>query len=233
MPKNNMTLNYSNIDTLHPEILTIGTYTEFAPFSYEVNREILGTDIAFLNKFANHIGYRTNIVTMNFSELWQAPNQNQCDIAAAGIMARNDRNIGNYAKWSNSYMIVCRSLLIKTQDIEDFSIPNGFLGKKIVVTPDSTAHIDAIDRYKPLGAKIIPFVESQEKVVLDLLNSKIDAFAEGNISNDFLKNKYGKTLLSLCDLHVMDEKETLNFVVRAYNNNLIDRLNDFIASNPY
>ena len=31
----------------------------------------------------------------------------------------------------------------------------------------------------------------------------------------------------------MDEKETLNFVVRAYNNNLIDRLNDFIASNPY
>ena len=70
-------------------------------------------------------------------------------------------------------------------------------------------------------------------MVSDLLNNKIDAFAEGNISNEFLKNKYGKTLLSLYDLHVMDEKETLNFVVRAYNNNLIDRLNDFIASNPY
>ena len=32
-----MLLNDYNIDTLHPEILTIGTYTEFAPFSYEIN----------------------------------------------------------------------------------------------------------------------------------------------------------------------------------------------------
>ena len=228
-----MSLNYYNIDTLHPEILTIGTYTEFAPFSYEINGKILGSDITFLTKFANHIGYKTNVVTMSFSELWKAPDQNRCDISAAGIMSRNDRDIGDNAKWSNTYMIVHRSLLIKKQDIDQFSTPSGFSGKKIVVTPDSTAHIDAIDRYMPLGATIIPFVESQKKVVSDLLNNKIDAFAEGNISNEFLKNKYGKTLLSLCDLHVMDEKETLNFVVRAYNNNLIDRLNDFIASNPY
>ena len=75
-----MSLNYYNIDTLHPEILTIGTYTEFAPFSYEINGKILGSDITFLTKFANHIGYKTNVVTMSFSELWKAPDQNRCDI---------------------------------------------------------------------------------------------------------------------------------------------------------
>ena len=112
-----MSLNYYNIDTLHPEILTIGTYTEFAPFSYEINGKILGSDITFLTKFANHIGYQTNIVTMSFSELWKAPDQNRCDISAAGIMSRNDRDIGNNAKWRNITNIVGNNLFAQPADL--------------------------------------------------------------------------------------------------------------------
>ncbi|MFL2627672.1 MAG: substrate-binding periplasmic protein [Dehalococcoidia bacterium] len=225
--------NNYNFDTLYPEILTIGTYTEFAPFSYEFEEEIIGSDLAFLGQFANSIGYKISIVTMNFSELWEAPNQNQCDIAAAGIMARNDRDIGIHAKWSNPYSEVYRSLLVRKDDTHIFNSLSNLLNKKIVVTPDSTAHIDAIDRYVPIGAQILPYVESQEKVVIELLENKIDAFAEGNISNEFLKNKYGGSLLSLCDLHAMDEKETLNFVVRAHSDHLWEYLNYFISSNQY
>ena len=54
-----------------------------------------------------------------------------------------------------------------------------------------------------------------------------------SLDYEFLKNKYGGSLLSLCDLHVMDEKETLNFVVRAHSDHLWEYLNYFISSNQY
>jgi membrane-bound lytic murein transglycosylase MltF len=232
-----MQRNSSNITTLYPRVLTICTYTEFAPFSYEINGKIVGSDINYLKSFANYLNLDVNIITKPFSKLWGAPGNNECDIAASGIMARKDRYIGYGAQWSNSYMEVIRSLLIRYEDINRFQIPSDFIHKKIVVTPDSTAHIDAIQRYQSIGAIILPFVPSQDEIVNQLMDNKIDAFAEGNISNKFLENAYRdkneKKMLSLTDLHVMEPKETLNFIVRTYNNSLLDCLNKFIEINSY
>ena len=68
-------------------------------------------------------------------------------------------------------------------------------------------------------------------------DGKMDGWIGGGCAQDIIIDeaikciKTGKS--SVIRLSPDDEKETLNFVVRAYNNNLIDRLNDFIASNPY
>ena len=232
-----MSRNSSNIATLYPGVLTICTYTEFAPFSYKTEGKIVGTDIHYLKTFANYLNLDVNIITKSFSKLWEAPGNNECDIAASGIMARNDRHIGAHAQWSNPYMEVIRSLLIRSEDINRFQTPSDFIDKRIVVTPDSTAHIDAIQRYQPIGAIILPFVPSQDEIVNQLIDNKIDAFAEGNISNKYLENAYRdkdeKTILSLTDLHVMEPKETLNFIVRTNNNSLLDCLNKFIEINSY
>ena len=129
-------------------------------------------------------------------------------------------------------MLVTRSLLIRRSDLETLRGPEDFEGKKIVVTPTSSAHIDGNLRYKPLGATIIPFVPSQDEIVSQLLSGEIDAFAEGDVSNEYLAGKYldehGGRLLALTDVHSMENPELLRFAVRSVDERLPATLNEFI-----
>jgi len=223
----------NRIATITPGILTICTYTEFAPFSYEEDGEIVGTDIDFLKNFAAEMNLRVKILKKDFSGLWETPGQGICDVSAAGMMEYQDRILGDSAVWSEPYMLVTRSLLIRSSDRDILKSPEDFRYKKIVVTPTSSAHIDGDIRYKPIGATIIPEVPSQDEIVSQLLSGQIDAFGEGDVSNEYLASRYtdsnGERLLVLTDVHPMEKPELLRFAVRSVDHNLPTRLNEFIS----
>ena len=227
-----MTTNIVRFKTIAPNILTICTYTEFAPFAYEEHGKIVGSDIFLLECFAREMGLGTNIIKKEFAGLWLTPGNGECDVAAAGMMAHVDRDLGLGGVWSRSYMRVTRSLLIRKTDADVLRRPADFTGKKIVVTPASSAHIDAYERYEPLGSTIIPVVPSQDEIVRQLLSHEVDAFGEGNVSNGYLAEKYvdenGRQLLVLADIHTMDPPEALSFAVRATDKRLLHHLNEFI-----
>jgi len=229
-----MSENPYKIDTIIPNTLTVCTYTEFAPFSYEKQGRIVGSDILLLKLFAQEMGLGISIVKKAFEGLWDTPGNGECDIAAAGMMDRKERNLGENGVWSRSYMLVKRSLLIRKTDSDRLRDPKDFIGKKIVVTPESTAHIDANERYKPFGATIIPVVPSQDAIVRRILNYEVDAFGEGNVSNEYLANKhvdhYGNPLLMLADIHEMEVPETLQFAIRSKDRSLAICLNEFIGT---
>ena len=228
-----MTESIDKFETIVPNVLTICTYTEFAPFAYEENGKIVGSDISFLERFAQEMKLGVRFIKKGFAGLWNTPGNGECDIAAAGMMARADRELGASGAWSRAYMLVKRSLLIRRTDQNTLRGPDDFTGKKIVVTPASTAHIDALKRYEPLGSTIIPFVPSQDEIVRQLIGCEVDAFGEGNVSNEYLAKKYvdenGRRLMTLTDIHTMDQPETLRFVVRAADPRLLNRLNEFIT----
>ena len=221
----------NKFQTIVPDVLTICTYSEFAPFSYKEDGKIIGTDIAFLENFANKMELEVNILEKEFEGLWNMPGLDECDIAAAGMMAFG-RDLGDSGIWSQSYMSVKRSLLIRQTDIDVLQEPKNFSGKKIVVTPDSAAHIDAIERYQKYGAIIIPAVPSQNEIVNQILNGEIDAFGEGNVSNEFLAehfaDKNGSQPFALTDIHDMELPEKLCFAVRLTDKKLMYILNEFI-----
>ena len=227
-----MAKNKDAFTTISEGILTICTYTEFAPFSYEDGGDIVGTDISVLREFAEEIDLKVEIKKRDFAGLWEAPGNGDCDVSAAGMMEYEDRYLGENAVWSDPYMLVTRSLLIRRSDLEILKCPGDFEGKKIVVTPTSSAHIDGDLRYKPLGATIIPLVPSQDEVVSQLLAGKIDAFGEGDVSNEYLAGKYldehGGKLLALTDVHSMENPELLRFAVRSVDERLPSTLNEFI-----
>lgn len=227
-----MAKNKDAFTTISEGILTICTYTEFAPFSYEDGGDIVGTDISVLREFAEEIDLKVEIKKRDFAGLWEAPGNGDCDVSAAGMMEYEDRYLGENAVWSDPYMLVTRSLLIRRSDLEILKCPGDFEGKKIVVTPTSSAHIDGDLRYKPLGATIIPLVPSQDEVVSQLLAGKIDAFGEGDVSNEYLAGKYldehGEKLLALTDVHSMENPELLRFAVRSVDERLPSTLNEFI-----
>jgi len=227
-----MAKNKDAFTTISEGILTICTYTEFAPFSYEDGGDIVGTDISVLREFAEEMDLKVEIKKRDFAGLWEAPGNGDCDVSAAGMMEYEDRYLGENAVWSDPYMLVTRSLLIRRSDLEILKCPGDFEGKKIVVTPTSSAHIDGDLRYKPLGATIIPLVPSQDEVVSQLLAGKIDAFGEGDVSNEYLAGKYldehGQKLLALTDVHSMENPELLRFAVRSVDERLPATLNEFI-----
>ena len=227
-----MAKNKNAFTTISEGILTICTYTEFAPFSYEDGGDIVGTDISVLREFAEEMDLKVEIKKRDFAGLWEAPGNGDCDVSAAGMMEYEDRYLGENAVWSDPYMLVTRSLLIRRSDLEILKCPGDFEGKKLVVTPTSSAHIDGDLRYKPLGATIIPLVPSQDEVVSQLLAGKIDAFGEGDVSNEYLAGKYldehGEKLLALTDVHSMENPELLRFAVRSVDERLPATLNEFI-----
>ena len=227
-----MSKNKDAFTTISEGILTICTYTEFAPFSYEDGGAIAGTDISLLREYAKEMDLGVEILKRDFAGLWETPGNGDCDVSAAGMMEYEDRCLGENAVWSDPYMLVTRSLLIRRSDLEILRDPEDFEGKKIVVTPTSSAHIDGDLRYKPLGATIIPLVPSQDEIVAQLLSGEIDAFGEGDVSNEYLAGKYldehGGRLLALTDVHSMEIPELLRFAVRSMDQRLPATLNEFI-----
>jgi ABC-type amino acid transport substrate-binding protein len=224
----------SALPTIEPQVLTICVYTEFAPFAYERDGAIVGTDIALLRRFARQAGLRDRTCRHPFRDLWQRPGLGECDVAAAGLAALPERDPTANGAWSAPYARVRRALLIRGANAERLRAPADFRGKTIVATPHSTAEIDARRRYQPWGAQIIAAVPSQHAVVEALVRGDIDAFAEGEPSSRYLAGRYGAgraiVPLALADIHEMDQPETLHFAVRAVDGRLLARLNAFLAT---
>lgn len=230
------------VTTLHAGRLTVCTYGGFAPVCFkDAAGDLVGLDVAFLTRFAEGEGLALDLIDRTFDGIWALPDMDVCDIAAAGITKLDSRYVGEGGSWSDAYFQVKRSLLVRTAEQPVFDDHASLVGKKIVVTRGSTADIDAQTRYPDCTLEYVDEVavgqhDPQEYVVRTLLATReVDAFGEGDVSNHYLRDTYGKDVeggLVLADIHPIDgPDETFSFVVRNASSGLLDRLNAFIAAN--
>ena len=230
------------VTTLHAGRLTVCTYGGFAPVCFkDAAGDLVGLDVSFLARFAESEGLALDMIDRTFDGIWALPDMNVCDIAAAGITRLDSRYVGEGASWSDAYFQVNRSLLVRTAEQLVFDDHASLVGKKIVVTRGSTADIDAQTRYPDCTLQYVDEVamgqhDPQEYVVKTLLaDREVDAFGEGDVSNQYLRDTYGKDVeggLVLADIHPIDgPDETFSFVARNASTGLLERLNAFIAAN--
>lgn len=230
------------VTTLHSGRLTVCTYGGFAPVCFnDAAGNLVGLDVVFLSRFAEAAGLALDLIDRSFNGLWALPGMDECDIAAAGITKLDARDVGESGSWSDTYFQVNRSLLVRTAEQQVFDDHAALVGKKIVVTRGSTADIDAQTRYPDCTLLYVDEVamgqhDPQEYVVKTLLaDREVDAFAEGDVSNQYLRDTYAKNVeggLVLADIHPIDgPDETFSFVVRTASAGLLERLNAFIAAN--
>ena len=229
--------------TLVPGKLTVCTYGGFAPVCYKnAAGQLIGYDVSFLTRFAQQNGREIVLIEKEFDGIWKLPDANVCDVAGAGIMERPDRPKGQGGTWSDPYFQVNRSLLVRTADKGAFDNYQTLSGKKIVVTRGSTADTDARKRYPRCTIEYVDVVakgkpHAQAYIVQELIaNHKADAFGEGDISNKYLRDIFGKVVpggLALADVHPIDGPlpETFNFITRNKSYGVLDALNVFIAVN--
>jgi ABC-type amino acid transport substrate-binding protein len=222
------------MNTMKPGILKVFTYKGFAPVcARRADGTPWGTDISFLEKFAaaHHLKIEWTVLE-TFDDIWVEPGKDACDIAAAGITETEKRKeqAGSRVVWSHNYFHVRRSFLIRTADAERFSWI-GKLGPEntVAVTAGSTADIDIQER-NPGGANVDRSYSVQAEAVQALLDGKIDAFGEGDVSNDYLASLHpGKLLVT--DKHEMIGKanEPFSFPVRGASE-ILDVLNAWLAT---
>ena len=227
--------------TLVPGRLTVCTYGGFAPVCYKNPAgQLIGLDVSFLTRFAESLGLAIVAIEKPFDGIWTLPGTNVCDIAGAGIMQRDDRPAGPGSSWSDPYFQVERSLVVRAAEKAAFDNYQTLTGKKIVVTRGSTADIDAQTCYPRCTIQFVDEIakdqpDAQEYIVKTLIaNHQADGFGEGDVSNRYLRDKYGKDVeggLALADVHPIGRMtETFNFIVRNASAGVLDRLNDFIAA---
>jgi ABC-type amino acid transport substrate-binding protein len=232
----------ASVATLFPGQLTICTYGGFAPVCYKNPAgQLIGLDVSFLTRFSESLGLAIVAIEKPFGGIWKKPNANRCDIAGAGVMRRDDRPVGSGGSWSDAYFQVQRSLLVRASEQAAFDDYKTLRGKKIVVTGGSTAEIDARTRYPGCRIQLVDEVakdqpDAQEFIVRKLIaEHQADAFGEGDVSNRYLRDKYGKDVaggLALADVHPIDNvTETFNFITRNDSSGVLERLNAFIALN--
>jgi ABC-type amino acid transport substrate-binding protein len=237
-----MTNGAAAVATLVPGQLTVCTYGGFAPVCYKNPAgQLIGLDVSFLTRFAESLGLAITLIEKPFNCIWTRPDSNVCDVAGAGVMRRDDRSADPGGSWSDAYFQVERSLLVRAAEKAEFDHYQTLTGKKIVVTRGSTADIDAHKRYRGCTIQFVDVVakdqpDAQEYIVKELIASrKADAFGEGDVSNQYLRDKYGKDVaggLALADVHAIDGvTETFNFITRNASSGVLDRLNAFIARN--
>jgi ABC-type amino acid transport substrate-binding protein len=237
-----MTIDQGEFATLKPGLLTVCTYGGFAPVCYKNPAgQLIGLDVSFLTRFAESLGLAIRLIEKPFDGIWTLPGTNECDVAGAGIMKRDDRPVGAGGAWSDSYFEVKRSLLVRAADKAAFDDYRTLSGKKIVVTRGSTADIDAKKRYPGCNIEFVDKVavdqsDAQEYIVKTLIaKHEADGFGEGDVSNQYLRNKYNKDVdggLALADVHPIDGiTETFNFITRNASSGILERLNAFITKN--
>jgi ABC-type amino acid transport substrate-binding protein len=230
------------IETLSQGQLTLCTYGGFAPVCYRSpDGQLTGYDVSFLARFAESIGLTLATIEQPFDGLWARPGEGECDVAAAGIMRRDDRPVTPGGSWSDPYFQVRRSLLVRTADQAAFDAYATLSGKRIVVTRGSTADIDATTRYPRCTIQYVDEIaaaqpDPQEYIVTTLIaNHQVDAFGEGDVSNQYLRDLYGGRVtggLALADCHpIAGDAETFNLITRNASTGLLDRVNAFIAAN--
>lgn len=238
-----MTKDAVAITTLVAGKLTVCTYGGFAPVCYkDENGKLTGLDVIFLKKFADSLGLDVALIEHDFDGIWTMPDENICDVAAAGVQEREKRFVGPGGAWSDAYFQVQRSLLVRTADKAALDQPETLSGKIIVVTRGSTADIDAQTRYRNCTIQYVDQLaegqaDAQGYIVKTLIaNHKADAFAEGDVSNQYLRSAYEKDVaggLALADIHHIagTTGETFNFITRNASKGLLAQLNIFIKEN--
>ena len=230
------------VKTLVQDQLSVCTYGGFAPVCYtNPAGQLIGLDVSFLTRFAESLGLAIVVTEQPFDGIWKLPGAGVCDVAGAGIMQRVDRPVGSGGSWTDPYFQVQRSLLVRAADQAAFDDYATLSEKTIVVTRGSTADIDARTRYPHCTVQFVDEIaagrsDPQEYIVKTLIANRLaDAIGEGDVSNQYLRDKYDSSVaggLALADRHSIDGvTETFNFITRNASMGVLERLNAFIARN--
>lgn len=217
----------ADVDTRVPGVLSVISYSKFAPVSYGTHGE--GYEGDLLKAVARLWGLKIKFYPESIYEgLWMLPSKEYTlsDISMGGISPTKKRQQQG-ALFSHGTAAFNQSLLVRKKDYESGKIVSwqSFKGEhfKIGVVPGTTgesyAHRSA--RENKLPASLFVQYESESELLPALMNGKIDAIARGEIGNQYQESRNNQVIT----IARKNFGENFSFAVNNANKPLLKKLN--------
>lgn len=91
-------------------VLKMATNAEFNPFEYKEGNKFKGIDVELAQAIADELGYRLQIVHMEFASVITSVSSGQCDFAMAALTVSEDRR--EHVNFSDSYFNASQYLIV-------------------------------------------------------------------------------------------------------------------------
>ena len=197
------------------EQLTVGTNSEFPPFEFQENGNVVGIDMDIMKAIAQQLDMELVIMDMDFDALPTALSTGQIDCIAAGFSADPTREetmdfSDSYYKASQSILVPAGSSIATAKDLEGKKI-----GAQAGTTGETTAENITGAEAKGYGS---PMLATQ-----DMMNGNLDAVIVDKNPAEVIKEQYGEDVTLINDQFPEEE-----YVIAVNNGNtqLLNKIND-------
>ncbi len=213
--------------------IVVYTNPEFPPYEYlGANKEIVGAEIDIVNKIAEKLGVKAEIVSAEFDSIIGTVFTGKADLGASGFTINDERkqkvSFSDPFVTSVQYLIIPEESNIKT--VEDLA------GKKIGGQNGTTGFLmieDAVNKgiLKGKGASVSSYNNAPDAVVA-MANSRVDAVViDELVAISLAKKTHGFIAIPLvkADGQGLDAPEEFGMIVAKGNEALLDVVNEVIA----
>ena len=204
-------------------ILKMGTNAYFKPYEYYDGEKIVGIDAEIAAAIADYLGYKLEIVDMEFDSIITAVKGGEVDFGMAGMTITEDRLLE--VDFSSSYATGVQSIIvpagspIKTAD--DLFAEGATY--KVGVQLGTTGDIYATD---DLGADRVTAYPNANNAVIALKNNDIDCvIIDNEPAKALVKDNEGLQILDTAYAN-----ESYAICVKKGNTELLDKINEAIVA---
>jgi polar amino acid transport system substrate-binding protein len=212
---------YVSVGSGGEKVLKVGTSPDFPPFEYvDKNGNIVGIDIDLVKALASKLGYKVEIVSIDFDGLIQALKSGKIDLIAAGMTITEERS--KEVSFTIPYWDADQAILVKTSSGFKPSSLSDLAGKTVGVQTGTTAEELVNDFVNKSGADIeVKSYSSYVLAVTDLENGRVDAVIIDVPVAKMFASKYGDLTVS----GIIKTGEHYGLAVRKDDTELLNSLN--------
>jgi polar amino acid transport system substrate-binding protein len=150
------TVDETEVDVVNSGMLTVCTDAPYEPFEFEEDGEWTGFDMELMRNIAEQMDLELDVVVQPFEGIWLAPAAGNCDIVASAMTITEER--AENALFSDPYFEADQSLLVRSEDADDFETLDDLDGHTIGAQSDTTG-LTYANENAPDGATIEEFEE--------------------------------------------------------------------------
>lgn len=219
-------------NTSRENTLIVGTSGVFPPFSYVVNGENLGFDIAFAKLIAENANKTLKIEIIEFDKLIDNLQNGNIDMIAAAMTITDERK--QIIDFSDSYYKTAQAIVIRESDKNSFSeiIRREELGSQKRLAAERGA--TGAEIAKSIAGENGIHEGSSDEMIQELIDGIVDAvIIDDTVANASILKYDGVMIYS----SIMFEAEHYGLAVRKGNTALLDiinkTINDLVVSGNY
>ncbi len=179
----------TDVQTIAPGVLTVGTSPDFAPYEfYHINEngdpELAGFDIALAQRIADDLGLTLNIVPIDFDGILMELQNDNIDLGISGFSPSPER--AEVFDFSENYYVGGQSFCIRVADKDKYTSFEDFDGLPVGAQNGSIQY--GLAQENTPNANITGLAKVTD-IVSELVTGKLEgAFIETAVAEQYAKN---------------------------------------------